>query len=125
MSEHPSSTLSAEAYDTGTFWNKASRYAKKAGREVVEKALWLHYAAQDEKTPLWAKTTIYGAIAYFVMPADAIPDFVPAAGFTDDLGAIVAALTAVAVYVTPEVKQRAAEQLKSWFGDETDSCSES
>lgn len=108
---------SASDYDDESFWDKASHYAKRAGREVIEKALWLHYAAQDDRTPLWAKTTIYGALAYFILPADAIPDFIPAAGLTDDLGALVAALTTVAVYVTPEVKEQTAKQLRTWFGE--------
>ena len=108
----------AEAYSEEGFWDKVTRYARRAGRDVIEKALWLHYAAQDEKTPLWAKTTMYGALAYFIVPADMIPDIIPGAGFTDDLGAIAAALTTVAMYITPDVKAKAAEQVKRWFGDE-------
>lgn len=117
---------SSSDYDEDSFWDKVGRYAKLAGREIIEKALWLYYAAQDERTPVWAKTTIYGALAYFILPADAIPDFIPAAGFTDDLGALVAALTAVAVYVTPEIKEQTAGQLRNWFGecDDDDSRAE-
>ena len=121
MSQPASYHAPPESYSDDQFWSKMSRYMKKAGREVLEKALWLHYAAQDERTPLWAKTTIYGALAYFILPADAIPDFIPAAGLTDDLGALVAALTTVAVYVTPEVRERASEQLCSWLGEEQSS----
>lgn len=114
------STVSIDEYSDDRFREKLTRFARRAGRELIEKALWLHYAAQDEKTPLWAKTTIYGALAYFILPADAIPDFLPAAGLTDDLGAIVAALTTVAIYVTPEVKQRTDEQLQRWFGEKAE-----
>lgn len=118
MSDLIPTAVSAEGYSDESFWDKVSRFAKKAGREVVEKALWLHYAAQDEKTPVWAKTTIYGALAYFILPTDAIPDFIPGAGFTDDLGALVAAVTTVAIYITPEVRERAAGQVQKWFGPE-------
>ncbi|MBH3138556.1 hypothetical protein I5M99_17255 [Serratia marcescens] len=58
----------AEDFDDSSFWNKIMRYAKKAGSEVIEKALWLYFAAQRPNTPLWAKTAIYGALAYFVLP---------------------------------------------------------
>ena len=42
--------------------DKLVRYAKKAGREVVEKALWLHYAAQNPATPRWAKAAMYSPL---------------------------------------------------------------
>ena len=59
---------------------------------------------------------IYGALGYFVLPADAIPDFVPAAGYADDLGALVMALGTVAFYVTPAIKEKARKKLEDWFG---------
>lgn len=116
-------TVTAEDYSEESFWDKVTRFAKRAGREVIEKALWLHYAAQDEKTPVWAKTTMYGALAYFIVPADMIPDIIPGAGYTDDLGALAAAVTTVAVYITPAVRAKAAEQVNRWFGEEKDSAS--
>ncbi len=104
-----------KAFDDGSFWNKLKNFALKAGKEVIEKALWLYYAAQQPQTPAWAKTVIYGALAYFVLPVDAIPDAVPVAGFTDDLGTLAAALGTVSMYVTEEVKQLAADKMKGWF----------
>jgi uncharacterized membrane protein YkvA (DUF1232 family) len=103
-------------FDDDSFWNKVKHFALKAGREVIEKALWLYYAAQQPGTPTWAKTVIYGALAYFVLPVDAVPDAIPVAGFTDDLGALAAALGAVSMYVSEEVKQMAANKMKDWFG---------
>jgi len=112
--------VAEEDYSEETFWEKVARFAKRAGREVIEKALWLHFAAQDEKTPIWAKTTMYGALAYFIVPTDMIPDIIPGAGFTDDLGALAAAVTTVAVYITPAVKAKATEQVNRWFGEESE-----
>ena len=103
-------------FDDGSFWDKVKKFALKAGKEVIEKALWLYYAAQQPGTPTWAKTVIYGALAYFVLPVDAVPDAIPVAGFTDDLGALAAALGTVSMYVTDEVKRIAAEKMKEWFG---------
>ena len=106
----------ANEFDDGSFWDKVKNFALKAGKEVIEKALWLYYAAQQPNTPVWAKTVIYGALAYFVLPVDAVPDAIPVAGFTDDLGALAAALGAVAMYVTDQVKKMASEKMREWFG---------
>jgi len=98
------------------FWNKVVKYAKAAGQEVIEKALWLYYAAQTPQTPAWAKATIYGALGYFILPVDAIPDVLPGVGYTDDLGIIAAAITAVSMYITEDVKRQASQKLQDWFG---------
>lgn len=105
-----------QTFNERSFWQKLTRFAGKAGRELVEKALWLFYAAQRPDTPRWAKTVIYGALAYFILPFDAIPDFIPAAGFSDDLASLAAALGLVAIYVNDDVKAQAASKLESWFG---------
>ena len=97
-------------------WDKITRYASRAGRGVCEKVLWLWYTAQSPTTPKWAKRTAYGALAYFILPFDSVPDFLPVVGFSDDLTALTAALGIIAVYVTDEVKDQASETLKRWFG---------
>lgn len=104
------------SYSEESFWDKLLRYAKAAGAEVIERALQLYYAAQDPATPAWARTVIYGAIGYFIFPVDAIPDSIPAVGYVDDLGVLAAAIAAVAMYITPEVKQKAKQKLQDWFG---------
>lgn len=102
-------------YSEEAFWDKLRRFAKTAGREVVQRALELYYTLDNPATPAWAKTVIYGSLAYFIWPADAIPDFIAAVGYSDDLGALAAALVTVAAYTTPEIKQRAKEKLAEWF----------
>ncbi|OZI67353.1 YkvA family protein [Bordetella genomosp. 11] len=104
------------AYSPPRFWRKLARHAKGAGRQAVEKALWLFYALQAPGTPKWAKRVIYGALGYFVFPLDAIPDLAPLAGYTDDLAVMAAALATVAVYITDDVKRQAADRLHQWFG---------
>ena len=83
----------------------------------LSNALSLYYTAQAPDTPAWAKTVITGALGYFILPADAIPDLIPAVGYGDDLGALAAALAAVAAHVTPEIKARAKEKAAEWFGE--------
>jgi uncharacterized membrane protein YkvA (DUF1232 family) len=105
-------------YSDESFREKLTRYAKKAGREVVEKALWLHYAAQDPATPKWAKAAMYSALGYFVLPLDAIPDFAPLVGYTDDLSVMAAALVVTSMYITGAVKEQARNKVDSWFGSD-------
>ena len=105
-----------ENFSDDGFWSKIGKYAKKAGKEVIEKALWLYYAAQNPATPAWAKGVIYGALGYFILPIDAIPDIAPVVGYTDDLGMIGTALAAVSMYITDDVKQLARQKLQDWFG---------
>lgn len=102
-------------FDSTSYWDKIRNFAKEAGIEVVEKSLFLYYSSQRPETPLWAKTVIYSSLAYFVLPTDAIPDFVPVAGYTDDLGAIGAALATCAAYINEDVKNQARAKLKEWF----------
>ena len=104
-------------YSRNGFWNKLRNFARTAGREVVEHALSLYYAAQAPHTPAWAKTIIYGVLGYFILPADLIPDPIPVVGFGDDLAALVAALAVVEIHVTPEIKERAKEKAAEWFGE--------
>lgn len=105
----------AQDFNDDGFWSKIVKYAKKAGSEVIEKALWLYYSAQRPDTPLWAKTTIYGALAYFVLPIDAIPDALPVVGYSDDLGILAGALAAVSMYIDENVKKQAQEKMANWF----------
>ena len=97
----------ANDFDEDGFWGKVRNFATAAGKEVIEKALWLYYATQSPNTPVWAKTAIYAALAYFVFPLDAIPDVIPVAGYTDDLGTLAAAVGTVSLYITSEVKATA------------------
>lgn len=103
-------------YSEDSFWDKAKRYAKEAGEAVLEPALKLYYAAQDPDTPAWAKTTIYGALGYFIFPIDAVADITPLVGYVDDLGVLVSATATVAAHVKDEHAKKAKETLKQWFG---------
>lgn len=106
-----------EQFSDDSFWNKVVKYAKAAGKEVIEKALWLYYAAQNPGTPTWARSVIYGALGYFILPIDAIPDVMPGIGYGDDLGVIGAAIAAVSMYINDDVKKQASQKLKDWFGE--------
>lgn len=103
-------------YTDDSFWKKIKNYAKSAGKSVLESALKIYYVAQDKDTPIWAKTTIYAALGYFISPIDAIPDITPVIGYTDDLGVLVTALAAVSIYIKKKHSKKANKTLKQWFG---------
>ena len=107
----------AKNYSDEGFWKKVKKVFKKAGIKTIYSALMLYYAYQNKETPTWAKTIIVGALGYFISPIDAIPDFTPVAGYTDDVGVLVAALGAVGAYIDSAVKQNAKKKLHDWFGD--------
>ena len=104
-----------EEYSEDSFWDKVKNYAKSAGEIVLENALKLYYCAKDPDTPAWAKTVVLGALGYFISPIDAIPDVVPAVGFSDDLGVLIAAVATVATNIKDEHVKQAKETLKKWF----------
>lgn len=81
------------------FW----RTVKRAARQMpfMDEVVAAYYCALDRKTPLRAKGILLAALAYFVMPADAIPDVLLGIGFTDDIAVLTAAISAVAAHVTP------------------------
>ncbi|MDT7919782.1 MAG: YkvA family protein [Meiothermus sp.] len=104
-----------ESYSDTDFWLKLRRFARKAGREVVEKALWLYYAMQRPETPVWAKRTIIGALVYFLLPFDLVADLAPLMGFSDDLSVLLIAVSTVAAYITPAIKDQARRKASEWF----------
>lgn len=88
---------------------------KKAGLKVIYYVLLLYFVLKDENTPSQHKMIIIGALGYFILPIDLIPDFIPVAGFTDDAAALIACLKSVSDNVTPEIKAKAINKLYDWF----------
>ncbi len=92
-----------------SFWPKVKRVAAKI--PFAEDLLAAYFCAFDRATPLQVKAALLGAIAYFILPTDAIPDFLPALGYTDDAAVLLAALKLVAGHITPGHKYAAREKL--------------
>jgi len=105
-----------DAYSEESLRKKLSRHARTAGEEVVERALQFHYALRKPDLPPWARARIIGALGYFVLPLDAIPDIVPGAGYVDDLGVLALAFLTVAGHIDDDVRAKARTQLRRWFG---------
>jgi uncharacterized membrane protein YkvA (DUF1232 family) len=90
------------------FWKKARKVAARL--PFAEDLLAAWYCAFDRDTPLQVKAALIGALAYFVLPFDAVPDVLPFLGFADDAAILATALRMVANHLTPA--HRAAAQRK-------------
>ena len=102
--------------DEGLF-RKISKACRRVGIKATYYVLLLFYVVKDKKTPFADKMVILGALGYFIVPVDMIPDFIPLAGFTDDIAALVACIRAVKSNITPAVKDNALKKLNDWFKD--------
>jgi uncharacterized membrane protein YkvA (DUF1232 family) len=91
------------------FWRKLRGVVARL--PFAEDLLAAYYCAFDRATPLHVKATLVGAIAYFILPTDAIPDVLPVIGFTDDAAVLAAALRLVASHITPVHRAVAREKL--------------
>ncbi len=108
---------SQKHYSEEGLWEKIASVAKKAGIKVIYLALVLYYTAAAETTSMVHKGIIYGALGYFILPIDLIPDPIPVVGFSDDLAALLACIGSVSMSVTPAIQDQAKERLKIWFGE--------
>lgn len=87
------------------FWPKFLRFAARL--PFAEDLLTAYYCAFDRDTPLHVKTALMGALAYFVLPFDAVPDMLLMVGFADDAAALLAALRLVTAHIRPIHRQAA------------------
>src|SRR5918996_4008539 len=78
--------------DEKRFWTKVRRVAARI--PFAEDLVAAYYCALDRDTPGYVRATLLGAVAYFVLPADLVPDFLAGLGFTDDATVIAAAIAA-------------------------------
>jgi uncharacterized membrane protein YkvA (DUF1232 family) len=92
------------------FWAKLKRVA--AGLPFVEDLLAAYYCALDRETPMQVRAALMGALGYFLLPADMLPDIVPLLGFTDDAAVLASALRLVAVHLRPEHREAARRAIK-------------
>jgi uncharacterized membrane protein YkvA (DUF1232 family) len=91
------------------FWQKLKATARKI--PFVDDLVSVYYCALDPATPRYVKYTLYGALAYFIMPFDFVTDFMPLLGFGDDAAVLYAAIRAVTPHIKPEHRVRAKEAL--------------
>ncbi|MGB5092443.1 MAG: YkvA family protein [Parvibaculum sp.] len=91
------------------FWKKMTRYAGRIPFAEEAAAAW--FCARDPATPLRVKATLLAALAYFVLPADFVPDIIAGFGFTDDATVLMATLGLVSSHIKQVHKKAAREAL--------------
>lgn len=91
------------------FWKKFLRVAGHI--PFAEELGSAYFCATDPATPLRVKGLLLAALAYFVTPIDAIPDFIAGIGFTDDAAVLAATMALIANHLKPEHKARARDAL--------------
>jgi uncharacterized membrane protein YkvA (DUF1232 family) len=92
------------------FWNKVRWTLGHV--PFVEEAVAAYYCALDPQTPVQVKAVLLAALAYFVVPADMIPDFIAGVGFTDDATVLAAAVAIVAPAITERHRDKARNALR-------------
>ncbi|WEF51820.1 YkvA family protein [[Pseudomonas] carboxydohydrogena] len=88
-----------------SFWKKLRRGAGKL--PFAEDLIAAYYCAFDRETPRHVQVALLGAIAYFVLPFDFVPDMLPVLGFTDDAAVLATAIRLVSGHITSEHRQAA------------------
>jgi uncharacterized membrane protein YkvA (DUF1232 family) len=92
------------------FWTKLKQVAAKL--PFTEDLLAAYYCAFDRETPRHVQAALLGAIAYFILPFDFIPDMMPVLGFTDDAAVLATAIRLVAGHITEDHRAAARAVLK-------------
>ena len=96
------------------FWIKLKRVVSQL--PFAEELLAAYYCAFDRQTPRHVQATLLGAIAYFILPFDFIPDMMPLLGFTDDAAVLATAIRLVASHITEDHRDAARAALKRLGG---------
>jgi uncharacterized membrane protein YkvA (DUF1232 family) len=92
------------------FWSKLKRVAVHL--PFAEDLLAAYYCAFDKQTPRHVQASLLGAIAYFILPFDFVPDMLPVLGFSDDAAVLATAFRMVVTHITPEHREAARAALK-------------
>jgi uncharacterized membrane protein YkvA (DUF1232 family) len=108
----------ARYYSDESFWRKIEKYGRTAGANAAYYALLLWYVATKPSTPLPVKLLIFGGLGYFIMPIDAVPDFLVGIGYADDMAILVGIISAYGMYMDDESKARARAKVREIFGND-------
>lgn len=91
------------------FWQTLAKAAGKV--PFVDELVAAYYCALDPQTPFRVRALLLAALAYFVLPLDAIPDFLLGFGFTDDVALLWAALNGLRSNIRPQHREAARRKL--------------
>jgi uncharacterized membrane protein YkvA (DUF1232 family) len=98
------------------FWIKFKQVVAKI--PFAEDLLAAYYCAFDRETPRHVQAALLGALAYFILPFDFLPDMLPILGFTDDAAVLATAIRMVSSHITPDHREAARAALKRGIAEE-------
>src|ERR1700681_2463491 len=98
------------------FWIKLKKVVAKL--PFAEDLLAAYYCAFDRQTPRHVQATLLGALAYFILPFDFIPDILPVLGFTDDAAILATAIGLLSSHIRPDHREAATAALKRLRGED-------
>lgn len=102
-------------YNEKNFLDKLKKVLKIIGVKGVYMLLILYNTLQRKDIPPKEKSIIIGALGYFLLPLDALPDITPIVGYSDDIFALGMAILKVMPFIDDEIKKKSKEQIKKWF----------
>lgn len=105
-------------YSEKKFLNKIKTAFGMAGKKVIYLALLLYYLMVDGKVPFKTKSIIMGALGYFILPFDLVPDIIPVVGFGEDLGILIAVFLEVQSYLSFEMRDKARNKVREIFKED-------
>ncbi len=125
-------TQYSSRFNVDEMWDKLKATASKAGQDIVMMTLTMFYTIRDcikgsqvvnnvkNGVPVSDVLLMTGAIAYFVCPADLIPDWIVGIGFTDDLAALTYAYKKASRILSVAAKGTAMEKTSELLGKNFD-----
>jgi|AGTN01.2.fsa_nt_gi Uncharacterized conserved protein len=108
----------ARHYSDDSFWHKIEKYGRFAGAKAAYHAILLWYVATKPSTPLPVKMLIFGGLGYFILPIDAVPDFLVGIGYGDDIAIILGIISAYSMHMDDESKAKARAKVCEIFGQD-------
>jgi uncharacterized membrane protein YkvA (DUF1232 family) len=97
------------------FWAKLRRNIRRV--PFLEEAVAAYYCAFDPATPLRVKAVLLGALAYFILPIDFVPDFMLVLGYTDDAAVLYAAIRSVTSHIKDSHRSQARAAIEKLSGE--------
>lgn len=104
-----------KSFSDADLWQKINKVSRRVGMKVVYPVVLLYYLFKSNEVPIKAKSLIVGALTYFILPFDGIPDFLPFLGYTDDLSLLLATVSHLYKYINTEILEQTRTKIGQWF----------
>ena len=104
-------------FSESELWNKVAKIGKSIGATLIYPVLLLLNLLKSSETDLKEKTMIIGSLGYFILPVDLLPNAIAGVGFTDDIAALSAVISALASCITKAMQEQSKQKCHDLLGD--------